>query len=264
MLRSFKNFREFTDVFSTEDECLQYLCELKWGNGFSCRRCEHKKCTKGRKWYYRRCQKCRFDESCTSNTLFHKLKFSVVSAFWICYQMSNHKKGMSTLEISRQYGIHQETAWYFKRKVQYAMNKSSQIDFLMDIQITPERSDNDVLEKELISVSSRHLHSSSISLKVKKIKSKGNMMNKSTFSGVKLSFNGLKQCESAEYNWYLFNLKKWIGGIHHHISLEHLPSYLEEFNYRFNARARLSRSPGYLIHDMVKSEKVSFSSVKAN
>jgi hypothetical protein len=39
----------------------------------------------------------------------------------ITYQLSTMKKGMSSCEISRQYGIHQETAWYFRRKVQRAM-----------------------------------------------------------------------------------------------------------------------------------------------
>lgn len=59
--------------------------------------------------------------------LFHKLKFPLVKAFWIIYQLSTMKKGMSTLEISGQYGILQETAWYFKHKVQLAMQQSADL-----------------------------------------------------------------------------------------------------------------------------------------
>jgi transposase-like protein len=36
------------------------------------------------------------------------------------------KKGKSTHEIARQHGIHQETTWFFKRKVQQAMRESMQ------------------------------------------------------------------------------------------------------------------------------------------
>lgn len=107
--------------FSTEDACYLHLCELKWGKGFECSRCNHNAAVKGRTWHHRRCQKCGYDESCTANTLFHKLKFSVVKAFAIIYELGTLKKGLSTCEIARQYGIHQETAWFFKRKVQQAM-----------------------------------------------------------------------------------------------------------------------------------------------
>ncbi|MES2627365.1 MAG: IS1595 family transposase [Bacteroidota bacterium] len=121
------SFVQFTREFATEEQCFEYLVDLKWGNGYCCRRCGHTISVKGRKWHHRRCQSCAYDESCTANTLFHKLKFSVVKAFWIIHQLSTMKKGMSTLEIGRQYDIHQETAWFFKRKVQQAMSNGEVI-----------------------------------------------------------------------------------------------------------------------------------------
>ena len=39
-----------------------------------------------------------------------------------------------------------------------------------------------------------------------------------------------------DLHWYIFNLKNWIKGIHHHVSKVHLAKYLNEFNYRFNNR----------------------------
>jgi hypothetical protein len=117
-------FSDFVRHFNCESACFEHLVELKWGSGYSCRRCKHEVAVKGRKWHHRRCQKCHYDESATAHTLFHKLKFPIQSAFMICYQLSTMKKGLSSCEISRQYGIHQETAWYFRRKVQKAMQLS--------------------------------------------------------------------------------------------------------------------------------------------
>jgi hypothetical protein len=117
-----KNLRSFMAAYQTDDQCYSYLVEAKWGNGYACRRCQHTDFVKGRTWHHRRCKSCGYDESCTAHTLFHKLKFPLPTAFTIIYQLTTMKKGMSTLEISRQHGIHQETAWYFKRKVQEAMS----------------------------------------------------------------------------------------------------------------------------------------------
>lgn len=94
---------------------------------YKCRKCGHEAAVKGRTWYFRKCQRCHHDESCTAGTLFHKLKSPLVKVFWIIYQLSKMKKSMSTLEISRHYGIHQETAWCFKHKVQMAMQQSADL-----------------------------------------------------------------------------------------------------------------------------------------
>jgi hypothetical protein len=53
--------------------------------------------------------------------LFHKIKFPLTSAFAMVHLLTTTKKGMSSCELARQFGVHQETAWFFKRKVQLAM-----------------------------------------------------------------------------------------------------------------------------------------------
>lgn len=72
---------DFMTRYSTEEACLSYLIKHKWGDGFSCNRCGHSVSVKGRKWYYRRCRQCKYDESATANTLFHNLKFPIQKAF---------------------------------------------------------------------------------------------------------------------------------------------------------------------------------------
>ena len=68
-MKNYKSFIEFAQDFSTREQCLLHLCELKWGDGFECRKCGHNVAVKGRTWYYRKCQKCHRDESCTAHTL---------------------------------------------------------------------------------------------------------------------------------------------------------------------------------------------------
>ena len=116
-----QNLISFIERFSSEEQCFTYLVNAKWSKGFRCIKCECTRALKGRTWHNRRCKNCRYDESCTANTMFHKIKIPLPVAFAIVYQLSTMKKGMSSCEIARQYGIHQESAWFFKRKVQNAI-----------------------------------------------------------------------------------------------------------------------------------------------
>ncbi len=68
-MKKYKSFIEFAQDFSTREQCLLHLCELKWSDGYTCRKCGHNVAVKGRTWYYRKCQKCHHDESCTAHTL---------------------------------------------------------------------------------------------------------------------------------------------------------------------------------------------------
>lgn len=120
-----KDFRVFDLMqrFPDEKSCIEYLFSLKWANGFTCSKC---KGNESKKKYSRRCKSCGYEESPTANTLFHKLKFPLRKAFYMSYQLSVNKKGMSTLELSRQYSLSQKTCWFFKRKIQKAMESSNQ------------------------------------------------------------------------------------------------------------------------------------------
>ncbi|NME68290.1 transposase, partial [Flammeovirga aprica] len=118
--------RTFYSTFQKEEDCLEYLSTLKWSDHYKCRKCEHTKYMKGKKLHSRRCQKCKYDESVTAHTLFHKLKFSILTAFEFIFKVSCDKKGMSTLTLSEKLSLSYQSCLNFRRKVQYAMQSSLQ------------------------------------------------------------------------------------------------------------------------------------------
>ena len=123
MFRGITN-EAFRQYFQIDEDCLKYLAELKWKAGYRCRRCGCEQWWKGRMYFDRRCQRCGYNESPTSGTLFHKLKISLLTAFEMCYLLTVRKKGMSSCELGRCFGIQQKSAWYFKCMVQEAMKSS--------------------------------------------------------------------------------------------------------------------------------------------
>ena len=76
---------EFQSRFPDDDACFKYLTELKWGAGFCCPQCGHTNYCKGKRKYDRQCTSCHRISSPTSGTLFHKVKFSMLKAFYIVY-----------------------------------------------------------------------------------------------------------------------------------------------------------------------------------
>jgi len=118
-----QNLIEFTERFKTDEDCLMYLSEIKWANGYKCRKCGHTKYQE-RKNHSRTCNLCSDTESPTANTLFHKVKFGVRKAFFMCFEMATTTKSLSASQMSVRYGVRESTARLFMHKVREAMKSS--------------------------------------------------------------------------------------------------------------------------------------------
>lgn len=120
------NSLELNKYFKTDEDCYRYLSAIKWSsdNPYQCKKCSHVKYGIGKKPYSRRCAKCNYDESPTARTMFDKIKFPLLIAFHICFRISTKKKGMSSLELSEEFGLRQKTVWEFKWKIQQVMASS--------------------------------------------------------------------------------------------------------------------------------------------
>ena len=118
-----QNLIEFSEHFKTDEDCKKYLSEMKWNGGYICRKCGHMR-SQIRKDYSRTCNICNHTESTTANTLFHKLKFGLRKAFFICFEMSTTTKSLSASQMSVRYGIRESTARLFMQKVREAMKSS--------------------------------------------------------------------------------------------------------------------------------------------
>ena len=115
---------DFRQKFKTSEDCYNFLIEQKWGFGFKCLKCGCTNWHKGRQWFYKRCSSCKYDESATANTLFHKSKLGILKAFELAFRVSVKKKGMSTNELAKEFSCQQKTAWLLKAKFQNAMGSS--------------------------------------------------------------------------------------------------------------------------------------------
>ncbi len=108
-------------LFQSDEKCFEFLAELKWGDGFKCRKCGNDNYCPGKTPYSRRCTKCKTEESAAAGTIFHNCKFPVSKAFYIAYSVCKGKEDISTYEFARRLSLRQMTCWNFKTKIQHAV-----------------------------------------------------------------------------------------------------------------------------------------------
>jgi hypothetical protein len=266
-----KNLIEFMDTFKTDSDCYQYLCDLKWGKGFVCSRCQGKIAVRSKKWHYRRCKDCLYDESATSGTLFHKLKFPIRTAFLIIFRLGINKKGCSSVQLGKEFGIQQKTAWLFRQKIQIAMKSSGKQKLSGKVQVdeftvggpetgAPGRSDSSK-NKVIIGVEVRgkkkrkgigyayaqciedYSENSFRPFFEERIDKKSVVQTDgfATYKSLSNDFR-IKQSYSdkgkgfPEVHLIIMNFKSWLRGIHHKCQYLYLQKYLDEFIFRFNRR----------------------------
>ena len=277
------NSIKFNQRFKSDNDCLEYLAEVKWQNGYKCKRCENDKFGNGKHIHNRRCTKCRYDESPTVGTMFEKLKFSILIAFHIVFKISTKKKGMSSLELSHEFELRQMTCWSFKQKVQQVMKSSLKSPLTGLVHVDefviggPEEGKKGRSKglKKLVVLAVEILedgvgrayaevieHSSAIELGgfLKKYVSQEAEVISDKWKGytpLKKEFKNLKQIASEdgrnfkELHIHIMNIKGWLRGIHHHCSKERMQNYLDEYHFRYNRRSNMDTIFDVLIRKMV-------------
>lgn len=118
-----QNLLEFAERFKTDEDCQLYLAHFKWSEGFKCVKCGHSR-SQVRRNHSRTCNICSHTESVTANTLFHKVKFGLRKAFFICFEMATTTKSLSATQVGVRFGITEKTARLFMHKVREAMRSS--------------------------------------------------------------------------------------------------------------------------------------------
>ncbi len=110
-------YDEFKTIYGDTLACYRFLETLKWGNGFHCRRCSNEKYFDGAQKFGRRCTRCGYNESITSYTIFHGIKFPIEKAFYIAYVAVTGKREITLEWMSSRVDLRTNTVWSFRRKV---------------------------------------------------------------------------------------------------------------------------------------------------
>jgi hypothetical protein len=114
---------EFQNRFPDEAACVEYLCAVRWPEGFICPACGTGKAwplqTKAWTW---ECAHCGKQTSVTAGTIMHHSKLPLTLWFWAAYLMATHSNGISALQLQRQLGLGSyKSAWLLCAKLRRSM-----------------------------------------------------------------------------------------------------------------------------------------------
>jgi len=288
-----ENLIEFTERFKTDLDCKKYLSELKWADGYSCKKCRHGKC-QTRVDYSRVCNICSHIESPTAGTLFHKVKFGLKKAFFISFEVSATTKSISANQCSRRYGISYKTAWLFMHKLRVAMKSScsSKMDgdvhvdefvvggkengvlgrsyhtkkkkIVCAVQLTADQKVKRVYALQIPDYSSKSLKTIfdkhiSGEAKVTTDLWKGYKPLMGSFSIEQIKSNGGLNFKSLHI--IIHQIKSWLRTMYSWVHKKHIDSYLNEYCYRINRSIFKETIFHKLIERVVIAEPVTYEKI---
>lgn len=112
----FKSVIELIKAFPTEQVCIDHLEELRWNGNVVSPFDETSKVYKcaGNKY---RCKNTGKYFNVRTATLFDNTKVELQTWFLAIYLVTGHKKGISSLQLSRDLNVTQKTAWFMLQRI---------------------------------------------------------------------------------------------------------------------------------------------------
>lgn len=281
-----KTMFEFEQNFSTEETCQEYLCQLRWPEGFVCPRCSHQKAWKTDRGQFH-CRQCKYRVSVTAGTIFQDTRIPLRIWFRAIWQIVSQKNGISALGLQRVLGLKSyQTTWLMMHKLRKAMVRPGRDQLLGAVQVDeayiggprPGKRGRGALGKTLVLIAVEDKDNHPGRIRLHKLK---NASGDSLIPAIKESiqskseirtdgWEGYSRLSSSDYKHTIIRktaevgenllplanrvtslLKRWLLGTHQgKPSATHLDYYLDEFVFRFNRRT--SKSRGLLFYRLAQ------------
>ena len=94
-------------------------------DGVECPTCDSKEITPRLKRRGYRCRDCRQDFTVKTGTIFEGSNITLDIWLLAMYQVISAKKGVSILQLSKELGVSQKTAWFMLHRIRGAYNKTT-------------------------------------------------------------------------------------------------------------------------------------------
>ncbi|MCL2260535.1 MAG: IS1595 family transposase [Fibromonadales bacterium] len=113
---------DFFGKFPNERSARSYLEQKRWAGGIYCPRCKSSKIGRfGKDPAWHRCCKCSKAFNVKTGTIFERSKIPLHKWFRAFYKIVTARKGVSSMQISKELGVMQSTAWFMIQRIRKAM-----------------------------------------------------------------------------------------------------------------------------------------------
>lgn len=273
----FENLKDLMTKLSDEAVCRQHVEDMRWGGEPFCPHCGGTKPYKLKDGKTYRCKDktCKKDFTVTVGTIFENSKIPLSTWMAAMFILTGHKKGISSLQLARDLGVTQKTAWFMNHRIRLIMGEPAPppLDNIVEIDETyvggkfanMNRGRRKKLQEQGIDNKVAVMGLLERDGKARLTVIGGNTFKDVVRDNVKttavvvtdthISYVGLAQEYAAhlsvnhsksEYRkglaftnsveGFFSCLKRSIYGIYHSVSPKHLHRYCEETSHRYNTR----------------------------
>jgi transposase-like protein len=114
---------KITQRFDNEAKCYHYLEKIRWNNCPICPYCQSDKASKRKNDFRYKCLRCNRSFSVLVGTILEGTKLPIIKWLIAVGLILNAKKGISSLQLSRDLGINKNSAWYLQKRIRWAMGE---------------------------------------------------------------------------------------------------------------------------------------------
>jgi transposase-like protein len=269
-ISTFQLFATFPD----EDSARSYLESRLWADGVKCPECKGKERITERKNGYYRCNPCRLDFTVRTGTIFERSHVPLHKWVYAMYLVVTSRKGISSLQLSKEIGVTQKSAWFMLQRLREACSQNSdklrgivEIDetFIGGLESNKHEADKlkmgrgSVGKAPVLGMRERGGRTKAMPIKSTSMETIQNAIHANVEVGSMLvtdehaAYNGLGGLffgqervnhSAGEYVRGMAStngiesvwavLKRGVNGTFHHVSLKHLGRYVDEFTFRLN------------------------------
>jgi transposase-like protein len=269
-ISTFQLFATFPD----EETAREYLEKRLWADGVKCPECKGKERITKRKDGYYRCNPCKMDFTVRTGTIFERSHVPLHKWVYAMYLVVTSRKGISSLQLSKEIGVTQKSAWFMLQRLREACSQNSdklrgivEIDetFIGGLEINKHEKDKrrlgrgSVGKAPVLGMRERGGRTKAMPIKNTTMETIQNAIHANIEVGSTLltdehaAYNDLDGLffrqhrvnhSAGEYVRGMAStngiesvwavLKRGLNGTFHHISVKHLGRYVDEFTFRLN------------------------------
>ena len=121
------NIIEVTKTYGTQQACVDYLEQMRWGGIPTCPYCNSTHTVNRKNILRHKCYDCNRSFTVLIGTIMEATKLPLPKWFAAMTLILNAKKGISSLQLARDLDVNKNTAWYLQKRIRQAMNENNDL-----------------------------------------------------------------------------------------------------------------------------------------